>query len=108
MLRICDIHHQEGQKEHSFIPALQITEDILCLARVGRQIGRDDIHIEPFTGGALLGVDLHAVQIRDLSFDRLDRLILVHAADMKAHQDGTVRIQQVRQKAVVHFRGRDL
>ena len=27
---------------------------------------------------------------------------------MEAHQDGAVRIQQVRQKAVVHFRGRDL
>ena len=82
LLRIRDIHHQEGQKEHSFIPALQITEDILCLARVGRQVRRDDIHIEPFTGGTLLGVNLHTVQIRDLSLDRLDRLILIHAADM--------------------------
>ena len=85
LLRIRDIHHKEGQKEHPFIPALQVTEDVLCLARVGRQVGRDDIHIEPLTGGALLGVDLHTVQVRDLALDRLDRLILVHAADMQAH-----------------------
>ena len=85
LLRIRDIHHQEGHKEHSFISALQITENVLCLARVGCQVGGEDIHVEPFTGGALLGVDLHTVQVGDLALDRFDGLILVHAADMEAH-----------------------
>ena len=105
---IRDIDDQEGHKEHSFISALQVTENILCFARVSGNIGRDYVHIETFPDRPLLSVDLHTVNIRDLPFDGLDGIILIHTADMEAHQHIAVRFQQFRQNTVVHFRGIDL
>ena len=105
---VCHVHHQEGQQEHPFIAALQIPEDVLCLPRVGCKVGRDDINVKPFPGRPLLGVDLHAVQVRDLPFDGLDGFVLVQAPDVEAHKNGTVRIQQVGQYPVIELRCRDL
>ena len=102
------VHHQEGHKEHPFVAALQVTEDVFGLPRVGGKVGREDVDIEPFPGRPLLGVDLHAVQVRDLALDGLDGFVLVHAADMQAHENGAVRIQQVGQHPVIKLRRRDL
>ena len=102
------VHHQEGHKEHPFVAALQIPEDVLRLSRVGGKVGREDVDIEPFPGRPFLGIDLHAVQVRNLALDGLDGFILVHAADMQAHENGAVRIQQVGQHPVIELRRRDL
>ena len=108
LLRVRHVHHKEGHQEHSLIPGLQVPEDVLCLARIGGDIGGDDIHVEPLTRRPLLGVDLHAVQVGDLALDRLDRLVLVHAPNMEAHKNGAVRIQKVGKHTVIQLRGRDL
>ena len=76
------VHDKECHEKHPLIPALQVTENVFRLARIGRKVGRDDIHIEPFTHRFFLRVDLHAVKVGDLALDRLDRLVLIHAADM--------------------------
>ena len=76
------VHDKEGHEEHPLIPALQVAENVFRLARVGRKVGRDDIHIEPFTHRFFLRVDLHTVKVDDLALDCLDRLCLIHAADM--------------------------
>ena len=76
------VHDKECHEKHSLIPALQVAEDILRLARVGRKVGRNDIHIEPFTHRFFLRVDLHTVKVGNFSLDRLDRLVLIHTADM--------------------------
>ena len=108
MLAVRKVHHQEGHQEHSLISALQITEDILCLACVGGKIGGDDIHIETFPHCLFLCVDLHTVNVSDLPLDRFDRLVLVHAADMEADKQPAVRIQQFSEHTVIHFRCADL
>ena len=76
------VHDKEGHKEHPLIPALQVAENVFRLARVGRKVGRDDIHIEPFTHRFFLRVDLHTVKVGDFPLDRLDRLVLIHTSDM--------------------------
>ena len=108
MLAVRKIHHQKGHQEHSLISALQITEDILCLACVGGKIGGDDIHIETFPHRLFLRVDLHTVNVGDLPFDRFDCLVLIHAADMEADKQPAVRIQQLGEHTVIHFRCADL
>ena len=102
------VHHQEGHQEHSLISALQVTEDVLCLACVGGKIGGDDIHIETFPHCLFLCVDLHTVNVSDLPLDRFDCLVLVHAADMEADKQPAVRIQQLGEHTVIHFRCADL
>ena len=102
------VHHQEGHQEHSLISALQVTEDILCLACVGGKVSWDDIHIETFPHRLFLCVDLHTVNVSDLPLDRFDRLVLVHAADMEADKQPAVRIQQFGKHTVIHFRCADL
>ena len=76
------VHDKEGHEKHPLIPALQVAENIFRLARVGRKVCRDDIHIEPFTHCFFLRVNLHTVKVGDLPFNRLDCLVLVHASDM--------------------------
>ena len=102
------VHHQEGHQEHSLISALQVTEDVLCLACVGGKIGGDDIHIETFPHCLFLCVDLHAVNVGDLPLDRFDCLVLIHTADMEADKQPAVRIQQFGEHTVIHFRCADL
>ena len=87
---------------------MQITEDVLCLACVGGKVGGDDIHIETFPHRLFLRVDLHTVNVSDLPLDRFDRLVLVHAADMEADKQPAVRIQQLGEHTVIHFRCADL
>ena len=108
MLAVRKVHHQEGHQEHSLISALQVTEDILCLACVGGKVSGDDIHIETFPHRLFLRVDLHTVNVGDLPLDRLDRLVLIHAADMEADKQPAVRIQQFGEHTVIHFRCADL
>lgn len=103
MLAVREIHHKEGQEKHSLVSALQITKDILCLARISSNIGRDDIHIKPFTDCFFLCVDLHTVDIGYLSLDRLDLLVLVHTADMEADENITIGIQKFGEQSVVHL-----
>ena len=87
---------------------MQVTEDILCLACVGGKVSGDDIHIETFPHRLFLGVDLHTVNVGDLPLDRLDCLVLIHAADMEADKQPAVRIQQFGEHTVIHFRRADL
>ena len=108
MLAVRKIHHQKGHQKHSLIPALQITEDILCLACVGGKVGGDDIHIEPLTHSLFLRVNLHTVNVGDLPFDRFDCLVLIHTADMEADKQPAIRIQQFGEHTVIHFRCADL
>ena len=108
LLAVRKIHHQKGHQKHSLIPALQITEDILCLACVGGKVGGDDIHIETFPHRLFLCVDLHTVNVSDLPLDRFNCLILIHAADMEADKQPAVRIQQLGEHTVIHFRCADL
>ena len=108
LLAVCKVHHQKGHQEHPLISALQITEDILCLACVGGKVSGDDIHIETFPHRLFLRVDLHTVNVGDLPFDRFDCLVLIHAADMEADKQPAVRIQQLGEHTVIHFRCADL
>ena len=108
MLAVREVHHKEGKEKHSLVSALQITEDILCLACVCGKVGGDDIHVEPFTDRLFLCVDLHTVKIGDLALDRLDRLVLVHTADMETDENITVGIQKLGEKSVVHLGRADL
>ena len=108
LLAVRKIHHQEGHQEHSLISALQITEDVLCLACVGGKVSGDDIHIETFPHCLFLCVDLHTVNVGDLPLDRFDCFVLVHAADMEADKQPAVRIQQFGEHTVIHFRCADL
>ena len=108
LLAVRKVHHQEGHQEHSLISALQITEDILCLACVGGKVSGDDIHIETFPHRLFLRVDLHTVNVGDLPLDRFDCLVLIHAADMEADKQPAVRIQQLGEHTVIHFRCADL
>ena len=108
LLAVLEVHHKEGQKKHSLVSALQITEDILCLACVCGKVGGDDIHVEPFTDRLFLCVDLHTVKIGNLSLDGLDRLVLVHTADMEADENITVGIQKLGEQSVVHLGRADL
>ena len=108
LLAVRKVHHQEGHQEHSLISALQVTEDILCLACVGGKVSWDDIHIETFPHRLFLRVDLHTVNVGDLPLDRFDCLVLIHAADMEADKQPAVRIQQFGEHTVIHFRCADL
>ena len=108
LLAVRKVHHQEGHQEHSLISALQITEDVLCLACVGGKVSGDDIHIETFPHRLFLRVDLHTVNVSDLPLDRFDCLVLIHAADMEADKQPAVRIQQFGEHTVIHFRCADL
>ena len=108
LLAVCKIYHQEGQQEHSLISALQITENVLCLACVGGKVSWDDIHIETFPHCLFLCVDLHTVNVGDLPLDRFDCLVLIHATDMEADKQPAIRIQQFGEHTVIHFRCADL
>ena len=35
---LCGIQHQESDQEHSFIPALQIFQQLFCFSAVGGQV----------------------------------------------------------------------
>ena len=108
LLCVRHIDYQEGHQEHSLIPALQITEDVLCFTCIGGKVGGDDVHIEPFPRRPLLSVDLHTVQIGDLALDSFDGFILIHAADMDADKNAAVRVKQIGKHPVIEFRGCDL
>ena len=102
------MHDQEGQIEHSLIPALQVLEDGLCRAAVGGKVAGEYVHIVSAPYRPLLFRDLHGVQVGDLALDHLDGLVLVDAPDVHGHQDIALGLHKLRQNAVVDLRGGDL
>ena len=103
LLCVRHIDYQEGHQEHSLIPAVQITEDVLCFTCIGGNVGGDDVHIEPFPRRPLLSVDLHTVQIGDLALDSFDGFILIHASDMDADKNAAVRVKQIGKHPVIEL-----
>ena len=108
LLGLRHVHDQEGQIEHSLIPALQVLEDGLCRAAVGGKVAGEDVHVVAAAYRPLLLRDLHGVQIRDLALDHLDGLVLVDAPDVHSYQDVALGLHKLRQNAVVDLRGGDL
>ena len=102
------MHDQEGQIEHSLIPALQVLEDGLCRAAVGGKVAGEYVHIVSAPYRPLLFRDLHGVQVGDLALDHLDGLVLVDAPDVHGHQDVALGLHELRQDTVVDLRGGDL
>ena len=102
------MHDQEGQVEHSFIPALQVLEDGLCRAAVGGKVAGEDVHVIPAAHRPLLLRNFHGVQVGDLALDHLDGLVLIDASDVHGHQDVALGLHKLRQNAVVDLRGGDL
>ena len=41
------VHYKEGQQEHSFIPALQIFQESLCVVAVRHKVGWKYVHVVP-------------------------------------------------------------
>ena len=53
-------------------------------------------------------LDLHLVQIGDLSLDLTNRLCLIHALHMDVDRNGIVHAEKVRHEVVLDFRGKNL
>ena len=65
--------------------ALQVLQELLRLAAIGRQVGGDNVHVITGADGFLLFLDFGAIQIGDLAFDLLDRRRLVDGLDVHGH-----------------------
>src|SRR5699024_4349201 len=76
------VHDQEGQIEHSLVPALQVLEDGLGRAAVGGKVAGEDVHVIPAANRPFLLRDLHGVQVGDLPLDHFYGLVLVDASDV--------------------------
>ena len=87
---------------------MQVGEQVLCRAAVGREVRRKDVHIVAAAHRPLLLLYLHGVQVGDLPLDHFDGLVLVDAPDVHGHHDIPVRLHEVGEDAVVHLRRQDL
>ena len=102
------VQHQEGHKEHSLVPALQVLQELLGLGTVGGKVGRDNVHVVSGTDSLFLFLDLAAVQIGDFPLDRLDGLYLVHRLDVQADDQAGFHIQKISQHTVIQLRRKNL
>lgn len=102
------VQHQEGNKEHSLVPALQVLQELLGLGTVGGKVGRDNVHVVSGTDSLFLFLDLAAVQIGDFPLDRLDGLYLVHRLDVQADDQAGFHIQKISQHTVIQLRRKNL
>ena len=108
LLRGRQMQHEEGHIEHSLIAALQILQEIFRRAAVSGEVRRENIQIVAATGGLLLLLYLHGVQIGDLALDHLDRLVLVDAADVHGDEKVSFHIHEIREDTILNLRGQYL
>ena len=87
---------------------MQVLQQLLGFAAVGRKVRGDDVHIVAGPHGLFLLLDLHLVQVRDLALDGLDGADLIHGLNVHVHNEGALHVEEVRQHAVIQFRGEDL
>ena len=102
------MQHEEGHIEHSLVAALQILQEIFRRAAVGGEVGGENIQIVAAACSLLLLLNLHGVQIGDLALDHLDCLVLVDAADVHGDEKVPLHIHEIREDAVLNFRGQYL
>ena len=62
------VHHQEGNKEHSLVAALQIQE-LFGLDTISGKVGGNDVHVIPGSDRFLLFLNGHFLQVRHFSLD---------------------------------------
>ena len=103
-----NMEENEGDKEHSFVAALQIVQQLFGLGAVGGQIGRDNVHIIAGADSLLLLVDLALIQICDFSLDVLDRLGLIQGLDMHTDHKVCLHIQELGEDSILKLRRKDL
>ena len=102
------VQHQEGHKEHSLVPALQVLQELLGLGTVGGEVGRDNVHVISSADGLFLFLDFRFIQVGDFPFDRLDGLDLVYGLDMQADDQRAFHIQKISQHPVIQLRRENL
>ena len=102
------VQHQEGHKEHSLVPALQVLQELLGLVAISGKVGRDNVHVIPGTDSLFLFLNFGFIQVGDFPLDRLDGLDLVHGLDMQADGQAGFHVQEIRQHSVIHLRRENL
>ena len=107
-LGVCSVQNQEGNQEHSLVPALKISQQLLCFSTVGSKVRGDDVHVITGTDSFLLFLNLGLVQIGDGSLDGLDGADLIHGLNMEIHNDVAFNVQEILQNTVTEFRSQNL
>ena len=75
---------------------------------VSGQIGRDDVHVISGADCLFLLLNLHPVDVRDLSLNQLDGLRLIQGLDMNVDDQALIHIQEIGQHLVRQLRSQDL
>ena len=107
-LAVCGVEDQEGQKEHSLVPALQVLQELFRLRPVSGKVGGNYIHVIAAADRFLLFLDFCPVQVGNLALDGLDGAHLVHRLDVQVHDQAAFHVQEVRQHPVIQLRREDL
>ena len=107
-LGVGSVQNEEGNQEHSLVPALEVCQQLLCFSTVGGKVRGDDVHVITGTDSFLLFLNLGLVQIGDGSLDGLDGADLIHGLNMEIHNDVALNVQEVLQNTVTEFRSQNL
>ena len=107
-LGIGGVENEEGNQEHSLVPALEVFQQLLCFGTIGGKVRGNDVHVITGTDSFLLLFDLGFVQIGDGSLNGLDGADLIHGLNMEIHNDVAFNVQEVLQNTVTEFRGQNL
>ena len=102
------VHHQKGDLEHSFIPALQGFQKLLGVLSVGGKVAGQDVHVIAAADSSFLFLYLHGVKVGDLALNRLDGLALVDGLHMEIDDNAVFRVEEVGQHFVRQLRGQDV
>ena len=102
------VHHQKGDLEHSFIPALQGFQKLLGVLSVGGKVAGQDVHVVAAADSSFLFLYLHGVKVGDLALNRLDGLALVDGLHMEIDDNAVFRVEEVGQHFVRQLRGQDV
>ena len=87
----CHVHHRKGQQEHSFIPGLEVGQQLGGVLAESDEVGGQNLYVVPCPDSLFLFLGLHAANVGDFSLDGLNGLELIHR--LNVHGDGQLRIQ---------------